>query len=158
MCADNVLRRKRNVPCTKEETLLLIRSYVADPVNWTNVIDEIKANLHQLSRPTRDLYNTATRNQLRNRLSSRIGKLLREQPQDIEDADLRMAMVDLQRQENRMRVGNRDNAPDDARDILAGNQSTSDEEPPEVEDVGHDPTPPEIPAADGKLHFDNERF
>ncbi|KAL5017531.1 hypothetical protein ScPMuIL_007120 [Solemya velum] len=116
--------------------LTTLRSYIANHVNWANVIEEIKANLHQLPRPARDLYKTATRDQLRNILFSGIGKLIRKRPQDTEDADIRMAIVDLQRQEIRMRVGNRDNAPDNARVVLAENQSTSDEGPPEVEDDG----------------------
>jgi hypothetical protein len=83
------LQRRRKVPFSKEETLLILRAYELHPSSWANVITDIKANIEQLSNNHQLLYRTATSKQLKDRVSNKFGRLLHSNIDTIEDADIR---------------------------------------------------------------------
>lgn len=74
---------------TKEENILLIRSYLQNPVRWPDIIQTMKDNIHQLNEETQQFYEHATRKQLKERLTSKIGKLMKIRLDAIEEDDLR---------------------------------------------------------------------
>ncbi len=65
----------------------MLRAYKAHPTNWGHIIKEMKDNLDRLPEPVKDLYTTSATKQIRDRLSTKFGKLMRQQI--IEDSDIR---------------------------------------------------------------------
>ena len=88
MFADTILQRRRsNVRVSREEELLLLRSYREHPTSWTDVIATIKSNIGQLPERARNLYRTANDQRLKDRLSAKLSKLIAARI--IDDADIR---------------------------------------------------------------------
>ena len=63
---------------TRVEILMVLRAYQAHPTCWTEIINDIKSNVHNLSEEARRLYENATNKQLRDRISTKFGKSLQE--------------------------------------------------------------------------------
>ncbi|XP_060551169.1 uncharacterized protein LOC132712758 [Ruditapes philippinarum] len=96
------LQRRRKVPFSKEETLLILRAYELHPSSWANVITDIKANIEQLSNNHQLLYRTATSKQLKDRVSNKFGRLLHSNIDTIEDADIRTHVQRIRDLERRL--------------------------------------------------------
>lgn len=67
--------------------MVFLRSYREHPSSWGEIIDAIKDNINLLPEKTRDLYRTASTRKLRERLSTKLSKLLRTA--NVEDEDIR---------------------------------------------------------------------
>ena len=86
--SDTILqRKKKSVKIDKVEIPLILRSYITHPTKWTDIIENIKQNADQLPSKAKELYLSATRRQLRDRVSVKMSKLLAAQ--HIADADVR---------------------------------------------------------------------
>ena len=81
--------RKRMVKVLKQETLLLLRAYREHPTRWAEILEEIMQNLQHLPDDARNLYKSSSRKQLRDRLSSKFGKLLTTKQEAIDDVEIR---------------------------------------------------------------------
>ena len=77
------------VKVSKQETLLLLRAYREHPTRWAEILEEIMQNLQHLPDDARNLYRSSSRKQLRDRLSSKFGKLLTTKQDAIEDVEIR---------------------------------------------------------------------
>ncbi|MES9879524.1 MAG: hypothetical protein ABW185_01430 [Sedimenticola sp.] len=86
-------QRMKKVTISKEESILIARAYVLHPSKWSDVVQDIKQNLDQLPKKARELYQTATDRQLRDRVSTKLGKLTSIPLASVEDADLRYIHV-----------------------------------------------------------------
>ena len=82
-------RRKKRVLMEKEETLLLLRAYQSHSSRRADVLDEVKENYHRLPNETQELYRTSAEKQLRDRLSTKFGKLMSTDIDTIKDGDIR---------------------------------------------------------------------
>ena len=80
--------RKRMVKVSKQETLLLLRAYREHPTRWAEILEEIMQNLQHLPDDARNLYRSSSRKQLRDRLSSKFGKLLTTKQDAIDDVEI----------------------------------------------------------------------
>lgn len=72
----NAGRKRMSVRISKEETLLLVRGYLLYPVKWVLVIGFLRRHLAELPADAQRLYGVATTKQLRERISTKLGKLL----------------------------------------------------------------------------------
>ena len=68
---------------------MFLRAYVAHPGKWTEMIADMKGNLHQMNDVTREYYGTASTRQLRDRISTKIHALMAKPRQDIVNAHIR---------------------------------------------------------------------
>ena len=73
----------------KEETLLILRAYINHPTSWHDVLDEVKRNTDVLTPGAREIYTTGSTKQLRDRMSGKLGSLVKKRPEEIPDADIR---------------------------------------------------------------------
>ena len=81
-------QRRRKVPFSNEEIILILRAYQANPSYWTEIINDIKANLEQLSPGHQRLYQGSSVKQLKDRVSNKSGRLLHTNPDTIEVPDI----------------------------------------------------------------------
>ena len=81
-------RKKVTVRISKDECLLILRSYRQHPSNWADVLADVKANVERLPQPAQNLYRTATFKQLKERVSVKLSKLI-GRGDNIEDNDIR---------------------------------------------------------------------
>ncbi|XP_053372641.1 uncharacterized protein LOC128546282 [Mercenaria mercenaria] len=93
-------RRRKSIRISKEETLLMLRAYRTHPTRWNDVIDDIKQNLDRLPQQVRELYNSATIKQLKDRLSVKLAKLM--STRNIEDQDLIGEVESIRENERRL--------------------------------------------------------
>ena len=68
--------------------MLLLRAYMVHPSSWSDIVNDVKANIGQLNDRTRELYRLATNRQLRDRLSSKLNQLMTRPRESIEYEDL----------------------------------------------------------------------
>ena len=68
--------------------MLVLRAYQANPTSWSLVLEDVKSNVEQLSTEARELYNSASTKQLKDRISSKFGQLL-VNFSNIKDLDIR---------------------------------------------------------------------
>lgn len=95
-------KRKKNVKFCKEETLVVLRAYLSHPTKWTDILDEVKHNVHQLTPEAKELYQNGTVKQLRDRMSSKLGKLMSQDTESIQDLDIRSVVSQVKRLERRL--------------------------------------------------------
>lgn len=81
--------KKKRVKTARLEILLFLRSYSAHPCSWTDILDTMKGNMSQLPDAVKELYNSASRKQLRDRLSAQLNRLLSKPSNKIEDEEIR---------------------------------------------------------------------
>ncbi|KAL4238618.1 hypothetical protein ACF0H5_003325 [Mactra antiquata] len=93
-------RKKTSVRISKEETLLILRSYREHRTRWTDVVEDVRNNAEQLPASARELYRSASPKQLRERMSAKLSKLMASRC-DIEDADIRQEVELVRDQERR---------------------------------------------------------
>ena len=80
-------RKKKVIKTGKNEILLILRSYVAHPTKWGDIVFNIKQNLDQLPPDARQLYEKGSIKQLRDRMSGKLSKLMALA--NIEDTEIR---------------------------------------------------------------------
>ncbi|KAL4224838.1 hypothetical protein ACF0H5_015534 [Mactra antiquata] len=97
-----LIRKKRRVDFCKEEIIMILHAYRAHPTRWADVVEDVKSNLNVLPEPTRQLYETGSDRQLKDRISSKLGKLVAAGAH-IQDEDIRRE-VDLVRALERQHV------------------------------------------------------
>ncbi|KAL4240510.1 hypothetical protein ACF0H5_001301 [Mactra antiquata] len=97
-----LLRKKRRVDFCKEEIIMILHAYRAHPTRWADVVEDVKSNLNVLPEPTRQLYETGSDRQLKDRISSKLGRLVAAGA-NIQDGDIRRE-VDLVRALERQHV------------------------------------------------------
>ncbi|KAL4229612.1 hypothetical protein ACF0H5_009999 [Mactra antiquata] len=97
-----LLWKKRRVDFCKEEIIMILRAYRAHPTCWADVVEDVKSNLNVLPEPTRQLYETGSDRQLKDRISSKLGRLVAAGA-NIQDEDIRRE-VDLVRALERQHV------------------------------------------------------
>jgi len=56
--------------------------------SWSDIVNDLKANIDQLNDRTRELYRLATNRQHRDRLSSKLNQLMTRPWESIENEDL----------------------------------------------------------------------
>ena len=57
---------------SNEEIVCMLGAYLANPEKWTDICEDIRANIGQLNEQTQQLYRTSSIKQLRDRLSSKL--------------------------------------------------------------------------------------
>lgn len=82
-------RKESLVKIKDEEILLMLRSYINNQTKWTDIIDEIKQNIDQLSQKTKVLYRSAITKQWRDQLSNELNNLMAKRQEDIENVQIR---------------------------------------------------------------------
>ncbi|XP_053388878.1 uncharacterized protein LOC123554540 isoform X2 [Mercenaria mercenaria] len=92
-------QRTKTVKMGKEETLLILRPYLAHTTEWRDILKHVKQNIDQLPQATKKLYRTASAKQLRDRMTTQFEKLINQQAEKIEDKDIRSAVQDIQMME-----------------------------------------------------------
>jgi len=68
---------------------MFLRAYVAHHGNWTEMVVDIKGNLHKMNDVTRDYYNTISTRQLRGGISTKIHALMAKPSQEINNNHMR---------------------------------------------------------------------
>ena len=81
--------RKRNVKFDREEILLLIRSYMEHPCSWPDIVKTMQDNLIHLSNAAQEMYTSASEQQLKERLSTKLGKMVASKLEDNADEEIR---------------------------------------------------------------------
>lgn len=81
--------RTQKVNVSKDETLLVLRSYILHPTKWYEIIDEIKSQLPELDEKTQRLYRDSSNKQLKDRISKKFRLLMNSNIEDIADDDIR---------------------------------------------------------------------
>ena len=61
---------------SKAEMVMLLRAYAQHPCPWGDVISTMKDNLHLLSTKAQEYYHNASAAQVKDRLSTKLGKLM----------------------------------------------------------------------------------
>ncbi|XP_053403849.1 uncharacterized protein LOC128558473 isoform X2 [Mercenaria mercenaria] len=89
----------KTVEIGKEETLLILRSYLAHTTKWKDILKYVKQNIGQLPQAAKKLYRTASAKQLRDRMTTKLEKLIYQQAEKIEDKDICSAIQDIQMME-----------------------------------------------------------
>lgn len=69
---------------------MLMRAYQVHPCSWDKILDSIKENNHTLPSAAKTLYDTASRKQLKDRVSTKLGKLLLTHSEKIANLSLRL--------------------------------------------------------------------
>ena len=82
-------QRKKLVRVNKEETLLILRAYMNHPTSWSEILEEMRANLTVMSPEARQLYESGALKQLRDRMSGKMSALMKKRLEDIVDVDIR---------------------------------------------------------------------
>lgn len=93
-------RRKRTVKFSEQEILLILQAYLTHPSKWSEIINDVKANIDQLEQATRDLYSSATNKQLRDRMSTKLSSLMSKRQENIESE--RKALNDIRNMERQL--------------------------------------------------------
>ena len=86
--SENIRQRRKIVPTSKQEILLLLRAYQARPGSWNDVVLEVKENIH-LPKAGPEMYKRSTQKQLRNRLSTKLEKVMAADICCIKDHEIR---------------------------------------------------------------------
>ena len=60
----------------RPRVLMLLRAYQVNPCLWERILESIQENTHTLPSDAKTLYSSATQKQLKDRLSTKLGKLL----------------------------------------------------------------------------------
>ena len=82
-------QRKKLVRVNKEEKLLVLRAYMNHPTSWSEILEEMRANLTVMSSEARQLYESGALKQLRHRMSGKMSALMKKRLEDIVDVDIR---------------------------------------------------------------------
>ena len=69
-------RRKKGIKISDQECLMLLRAYQVNPCSWERILESIQENSHTLPSDAKALYSSATKKQLKDRLSTKLGKIL----------------------------------------------------------------------------------
>ena len=63
-------RRKKAIKISDQECLMLLRAYQVNPCSWERILESIQENSHTLPSDAKALYSSATKKQLKDRLST----------------------------------------------------------------------------------------
>lgn len=83
------VKRKRVVKFCDQEILLMLRSYQTHPCAWVQKHKSMIDNIHQLSLETQNLYYASNATQIKDRLSTKLSKLLSVSDLDIKNITIR---------------------------------------------------------------------
>ncbi|XP_060574848.1 uncharacterized protein LOC132732447 [Ruditapes philippinarum] len=95
-------RRKRTVKFSEQEILLILRAYLTHPSKWSEIINDVKANIDQLEQATRNLYSSATNKQLRDRMWTKLSSLMSKRQENIESEPIREKLNDIRNMERQL--------------------------------------------------------
>ena len=85
-------RRRKPVRFSKQELLVVLRAYREHPSRWDEILGDIRENLDLFPEAAREIYRVATVKQLRERISSKLGKLIATRDA-IQDDDIRYVNI-----------------------------------------------------------------
>lgn len=83
------VKRKRVVKFCDQEILLMLRSYHTYPCAWVQIHKSMIDNIHQLPLETQNLYNSSNAKEIKDRLSTKLSKLLSVSDLDIKNITIR---------------------------------------------------------------------
>ena len=69
--------------------LKFLTAYQQNPCSWPKILSALQDDLSDLSPEIQSLYNTSTHKQLKQRLSTKLKKLMATKTEKIEDVDIR---------------------------------------------------------------------
>ena len=75
MVFDYTPARKNTIKISDQECLMLLRAYQVNPCSWERILESIQENSHTLPSDAKVLYSSATKKQLKDRLSTKRGKI-----------------------------------------------------------------------------------
>ncbi|CAC5412060.1 unnamed protein product [Mytilus coruscus] len=81
--------KKKLIAIAKDELIMFLKAYEANPCSWTNIIAEMMVNVTGLHQDLQDLYRRYTVKQLKLRLSTKLGKLMATPLEKIADDEIR---------------------------------------------------------------------
>jgi hypothetical protein len=85
----NKMKARKRVPISKQEVLMMLRSYQIHPCSWKKIIENIRENDHQLPEDAQLIYRTNKAKQLKDRLFNKLSKLLSTPENKIQSTEMR---------------------------------------------------------------------
>ena len=81
MVSDTLLgASKKKILVSKQETLLILRTYQVHPNNWADILATIQQNLHLLPDESQSMYTTGNYRKLTDRMSRKLFSCLQNDP------------------------------------------------------------------------------
>ncbi|XP_061186959.1 uncharacterized protein LOC133195100 [Saccostrea echinata] len=94
-----IQKRRKKVLISDQEILMMLRSFQLHPCSWKNIIADMKENLLQLPADAQGIYKNCTFKQLKDRLSTKLSKLMVMVDTNIENAAIRSEIQKIKKME-----------------------------------------------------------
>ncbi|VDI35282.1 Hypothetical predicted protein [Mytilus galloprovincialis] len=111
--------KKKLIAIAKDEIIMFLKAYEANPCSWTHIIAEMMVNVTGLNQDLQDLYRRYTVKQLKLRLSTKLGKLVATPLEKIADEEVRNQIRKIKELELRLTVPKTVNKDVDPRETVA---------------------------------------
>ena len=83
------MKKKKSIPVSEKEILMLLKSYQIHPCSWDKIIDHTKVNMETFPDDTKTLYDNSSNKQLRSRLSTKFGKIITASTENITNDEIK---------------------------------------------------------------------
>ena len=85
------MKKKKSIPVSEKEILMLFKSYQIHPCSWDKIIDHMKDNMETFTDDTKTLYDDSSNKQLRSRLSIKFGNIITTSTENITNVEIKQA-------------------------------------------------------------------